>query len=94
MKSPFPYSIFPLGDSALTLDFGNTIDTRLNNHVLGLFHHFKKIIIPGVSDIVPAYSSLSFHYDVLAVRHAKPGNLTAFEIIKESIEIFFSEAMN
>lgn len=86
MKSPFPYSIFPLGDSALTLDFGNTIDTRLNNHVLGLFHHFKKIIIPGVSDIVPAYSSLSFHYDVLAVRHAKPGNLTAFEIIKELIE--------
>ena len=86
MKSPFPYSIFPLGDSALTLDFGNIIDLRINDYVLQLFNHFKKKKIPGLLDIVPAYSSLSFYYNVFAVRQANSPNLAAFEIMRQIIE--------
>ena len=86
MKVPFPYTIFSLGDSALTLDFGNTIDPGINNYVLTLFHHFKRKKLPGILDIVPAYSSLSFHYNILAVRQPAANNLTAFEILKKEIE--------
>ncbi len=86
MKSPLQYSIFPLGDSALTIDFGNIIDIAINAYVLNLFSHFKRKKIPGLLDIVPAYSSLSFHYDVFTVRQSGFNNLTAFEIIKKTIE--------
>jgi len=86
MKSPLPYNIFLLGDSALTLDFGNTIDSNVNNYVLQLFNHFKRKKIAGLVDIVPAYSSLSFHYNVFTVRQSNSTNLAAFEIIKQTIE--------
>lgn len=86
MKSPFPYSIFPLGDSALTIEFGNIIDTRINDYVLNLFNHFKRKKIPGLLDIVPAYSSLSFYYNVFAVRQSNSTILAAFEIMRQTIE--------
>src|SRR5215203_729595 len=86
MKSPLPYNIFALGDSALTLDFGNTIDSNVNNYLLQLFNHFKRKKIAGLVDIVPAYSSLSFHYNVFTVRQSNSTNLAAFEIIKQTIE--------
>ena len=86
MKSSFPYTIFAIGDSSLVLDFGNIIDKNINHYVLTLFHHFKRKDLHGILDIVPAYSSLSFHYDVVTVRKTSANNQTAFEIIKSQIE--------
>lgn len=85
MDTPFPYTIFPIGDSALTLDFGNVIDSRINRYVLGLFHYFKREKPAGITDIVPAYSSLSFHYNIAAIKQPV-NNRTAFETLKQMIE--------
>lgn len=85
MKPHFPYNIFSLGETALVVDFGNVIDARINRYVLVLFHHFKNQNIQGVLDIVPAYSSLSFHYDIFAIRKFSL-HKTAFEQLKEAIE--------
>ncbi len=68
------------------LDFGNIIDKNINHYVLTLFHHFKRKDLHGILDIVPAYSSLSFHYDVVTVRKTSANNQTAFEIIKSQID--------
>ena len=86
MSAPFPYSIFPLGDSALTITFSNSIDKEINRHVLALFHELKAKNISGITDIVPAYSSLSLHYDVITVRQYSKEKHTAFEIICGQIE--------
>jgi inhibitor of KinA len=85
MKLSLPYSIFSLGDSALTIDFGNVIDKDINNYVLDLFHHLKRKSIPGVLDVVPAYSSLSIHYNVSEIRQSVTDK-TAFEFLKQTIE--------
>jgi inhibitor of KinA len=85
MKLSLPYSIFSLGDSALTIDFGNVIDKDINNYVLDLFHHLKKKNIPGVLDLVPAYSSLSIHYHVPIIRQSVIEK-TVFEFLKQTIE--------
>lgn len=85
MKALFPYSIFSLGDSAAVLDFGNIIDKNINDYVLRLFHRFKQKTDFAVLDIVPAYSSLAFHYDVLKWRE-KENTQTAFDSIKKFIE--------
>ena len=85
MKPSLPYNIFSLGDSALTIDFGNVIDKDINNYVLDLFHHLKRKNIPGVIDLVPAYSSLSIHYHVPLIRQSVIAK-TAFEFLKQTIE--------
>jgi inhibitor of KinA len=85
MNDPLPYVIHSLGDSAAVVDFGNSIDKTINNYVLVLFHHFKNKKHPAILDIVPAYSSLSFFYDVVELRKTA-NNQTAFDAIKQYIK--------
>ena len=75
--------MFPLGDSALTIDFGNSIDDQTNQKVLQLYHQIKDAHIPYLTDLVPAYSSLTVYYDVISVYSTEH---SAFEAISELIE--------
>jgi inhibitor of KinA len=88
--NPFqPYSIFPLGDSALTIDFGNIISEDTNKKVLRLFHHLKSIDDHSIIDLVPAYSSLTVYYDVASFHHPEK---TAFESMADILEQLFSKS--
>lgn len=78
-----PYSVFPLGDSALTIDFGNIIGEDINKKVLRLFHHLKTIEDTSIVDLVPAYSSLTVYYDVASFHHPEK---TAFESMADILE--------
>jgi inhibitor of KinA len=80
------YTIFPLGDSALSVDFGNVIDHNINNKVLALFHKLKETALPGVIDIVPAYSSLAVHYNIDFVVQNSYGPKTAYERMARKVE--------
>ena len=82
MSSYHPYTIFPLGDVGLTIDFGNVIDEETNKKVLHLFHQIQQLHIPYVTDLVPAYSSLTVYYDLPTVYHPSK---TAFETLAELI---------
>lgn len=85
MVSYHPYSIFPLGDTALTIDFGNTIDLSLNLKVQSLYHLLLDKNWKEVLDIVPAYSSISIYYDLCAITF-RDAEKTAFEWMAEKIE--------
>jgi inhibitor of KinA len=78
--------ISPLGDSALTIDFGNEISVQLNNLVLELATFFNENSFPGFEEIVPAYSSLTIFYNVLKVRKHFPEFATAFEAVRNFAE--------
>ena len=80
------YRIFPLGDSAITLDFGNQIDEEINRKVLALFHLLIKEPLPGTIDVVPAYSSIAIYYDVYQLRKKADDRRTVFEWMKEQLE--------
>jgi inhibitor of KinA len=58
------YKIFPLGDAALIIDFGNVIDESINKLVHAVFYQLQKDPIPGMIESVPAYCSLTIYYDV------------------------------
>ena len=73
------FTIFPLGDSALTIDFGNRIDDEINKKVLWLFQKLQRHSLP-IKDIIPAYSSLSIFYDAASLH---TNDKTAFERVKE-----------
>jgi len=86
-----PYSIFPLGDSALTIDFGNVINEDVNQKVLRLFHHLKALADETILDFVPAYSSLTVYYDVISFHHP---DKTAFETVADILEQLLSKNIN
>lgn len=83
-----PYKIFPLGDTALVVDFGNVIDEKLNKIVHSLFIQLKNNPIDGIIETVPGYSSLTIYYDVLAIKQKLKKQTTVFEWINENVESF------
>ena len=79
MTNQFPYRIFPLGDAALTIEFGNTIDERINNTVLNLFDRLTASPLPGQLEAVPAYSSLTIYYNTASLFKTVPPGTGVFE---------------
>lgn len=68
------YSIFPLGDSAITIDLGNCIEEQLNRRALAVHDWLQAHRFPGFLDIIVAYSSVSIYYDPTVVRYSKLNN--------------------
>ena len=68
MNPAVNFSIFPLGDSAITIDLGNHIDKQLNTRALALHDWLQAHRFPGLADIIIAYSSVSAFYNPDIVR--------------------------
>ncbi len=81
-----PYRIFPLGDTALMLDFGNTIDESINKEVIARFRQFQQEPLPAMIEAVPAYSSLAVYYDVGRLVKKVSQGQTVFEWMKDQLE--------
>ena len=63
--------ILTCGDSALTVEFGDTIDAVLNDHVLALDAAVAQENHAAVVETVPTYRSLMVHYDPCLVSFAE-----------------------
>lgn len=56
--------IYELGDSALTIEFGNEINESVHEEVMKRFYQFQSIPLPGTLDLIPAYASLTIVFDL------------------------------
>jgi inhibitor of KinA len=93
MSPDLPYKIFALGDSAITLDFGNVIDEEINKKVIALFQYFSQSPFPGMIEAVPTYSSLTMYYDVFSLQKMVDKQKTIYEWVKEKVEIKMLETI-
>ena len=57
--------IAPLGDGAITVAVGDTVELALNARVHRLAAAVRAAALPGVVDVVPAYAALTVHYEPL-----------------------------
>lgn len=57
------YRIYPLGDAALEVCFGNRIDNGIHQRVISLWHSLQSDPLPGQTDLTPAYCTLALHVD-------------------------------
>jgi len=80
------YKIFPIGDNALTIEFGTEISAEHNNFVLKLVAYFDQNAFQGLVETVPAYASLTCFYDVLTIRKSCSAFATAFDAVKNFAE--------
>lgn len=62
----------PLGDSALLLRFGDTLDASLSARVLAAAAALRADAPAWLRDVVPAYASLGLHIDADALDAADP----------------------
>jgi inhibitor of KinA len=53
----------PFGDSALLVEFGNTVDTETNKRVLALSDRLETEQLEGVKEVAPTYRSFLVRYD-------------------------------
>ncbi len=80
-----PYHIFPLGDSALTIDYGNIIDEPVNKEVIARARQLKETL-NDVIEVVPAYSSLTIYFDLVKLKKQAPNDKLVYEYLKERVE--------
>jgi len=77
------YNIFPLSDSAITIDFGNVIDENINDIVMQLYQNCTKNAFVGMKEAMPAYASLTIFYDVFSVRRNYTSYKSAFAFVED-----------
>lgn len=68
MKPPL---LEPLGDSAVHVQFGAAIDPQVNRRVHALALLLESDLPAGVRETVPAYASLTVHYDPLTLTYCQ-----------------------
>lgn len=88
------YNIFPLGDSALTIEFGNLIDFRLNELAIGLSKAIYKQPFKGFVECVPAYSTVSIFYDQTICRSIGISGETAFDAVSRIVADLLPDIAN
>lgn len=86
MKTDGYPRIFPLGDSALTVEFGCVISVELNRMSIALAAAFDADGFDGYIESVPAYASTTVFYEPATVRRAYPRSTSAAETVQEIIK--------
>ena len=66
-RAPASPGLVPLGDSAVLVTLGSSIDREVSRLVHALAHAVSSAGLRGVIDVVPAYASIAVHYDPLLV---------------------------
>ena len=83
--------ISPLGDNALSVDFGNEISLDLNDRAIQLAASLNSEPFPGLIEAVPAYSSVAVFYDLAqAVHLGSPAYESVRDIVLSRLHDFNS----
>lgn len=64
------FSITPLGDSAIMIEWEQRIDPDIHEHVMKAFHYLRSLQLPYITDLIPAYASLAILYDAAGIRQS------------------------
>ncbi|MBI2730510.1 MAG: 5-oxoprolinase subunit PxpB [Sphingobacteriales bacterium] len=64
--------IFSLSEKAITVELGNTISEETHYKVVSLQQFIQQLYIPGFTEAVPAYCSITVYYDPVEVLHKIP----------------------
>lgn len=67
--SRLPIRASPLGDSAVTIAFGEERSPQLLRHIHNAAAKLRTAGIPAIEDVVPAYLALTVFYDALRVSY-------------------------
>src|SRR5262249_24021102 len=61
------YKVLPAGDTAVIVEFGETVDRRLSAAVLALAQRLDELRLDGIVETVPTFRSLMVQFDPLVL---------------------------
>ena len=94
MEQTSPYEIFPISDSAITIDLGNRICSDLNQKVIAMQDCFLQQPFEGLKDVILGYSSLTLLYDPFLVQKKNKISTSSFQFVKEKLESTFIKTID
>jgi inhibitor of KinA len=62
------FSITPLGDNAVMIEWEQRIDPNIHEQVMKAFHYLQSLKLSYITDLIPAYASLAVLYDAAGIR--------------------------
>lgn len=68
------FKLSPLGDSALLIELGRSIDPLIHERVLKLITLLEEASLPGIHEWVPAYCSVTLFYDPSVISYNRLTN--------------------
>ena len=77
-------TISPVGDCAISIDFGQVIDPKINRHIRQTIERIQALQLDGIIELVPTYCALLVQYDAMIYSYADMCNI---------IEPTFSESV-
>lgn len=68
-------TISPVGDCAISIDFGQVIDPKINRHIRQTIERIQKLKLDGITELVPTYCALLIQYDAMLYSYSDICNL-------------------
>ena len=64
-------TISPVGDRAISIDFGQVIDPTINRHIRQTIERIKALQLDGIIELVPTYCALLVEYDAMLYSYSE-----------------------
>ena len=68
-------TISPVGDRAISIDFGQAIDPKINRHIRQTIERIKELQLEGIIELVPTYCALLVEYDAMLYSYSDICNI-------------------
>ena len=68
-------TISPVGDRAISIDFGQVIDPKINRHIRQTIERIKELQLEGIIELVPTYCALLIEYDAMVYSYSEICNI-------------------
>ena len=68
-------TISPVGDRAISIDFGQVIDPTINRHIRQTIERIKAFQLEGIIELVPTYCALLVEYDAMLYSYSEICNI-------------------
>jgi inhibitor of KinA len=78
------FTISQLGDQALTIQLGTSIDEAISERCLSLAQHINDAAITGIKDIIPSYNTVSVIYDAVYL-HSSNNTASPSALLKRQL---------
>ena len=63
-------TISPVGDCAISIDFGQVIDPKINRQIRQIIEQIKVLQLDGIIELVPTYCALLVQYDAMVYSYS------------------------
>lgn len=82
-------TISPVGDRAISIDFGQVIDPTINRHIRQTIERIKELQLEGIIELVPTYCALLVEYDAMLYSYSE-----ICKIIEPTLEAGMTDTTN